>query len=114
MQPAIEKFMGYLRYERNASPATIAHYRIDLEQFRDFLTPPGESTLALDQVDHKIIREFVSSLYDRRLEKSSIARKLAAMRSFFKFCVRADGAREKSLPQWGKWNKADAEFLEGR
>jgi integrase/recombinase XerC len=88
MQPAIEKFMNYLRYERNASPATISHYRIDLEQFRDFLTPPGESTLALDQVDHKIIREFVSSLYDRRLEKSSIARKLAAMRSFFKFCVR--------------------------
>jgi len=88
MQPAIEKFIYYLRYERNASPATIGDYRCDIEQFRDFLTPPGESTMALDQVDHKIVREFVSWLYDRRLEKSSVARKLAALRSFFKFCVR--------------------------
>ena len=60
MQPAIEKFIYYLRYERNASPATIGDYRCDIEQFRDFLTPPGESTMALDQVDHKIVREFVS------------------------------------------------------
>ena len=88
MQPAIEKFIYYLRYERNASPATIGDYRCDIEQFRDFLTPPGESTMALDEVDHKIVREFVSWLYDRRLEKTSIARKLAALRSFFKFCVR--------------------------
>jgi len=88
MQPAIEKFIYYLRYERNASPATIGDYRCDIEQFRDFLTPPGESTMALDEVDHKIVREFVSWLYDRRLEKTSIARKLAALRSFFKFCIR--------------------------
>jgi integrase/recombinase XerC len=88
MQQAIENFIYYLRYERNASPATIGDYRCDIEQFRDFLTPPGESTMALDQVDHKIVREFVSWLYDRRLEKSSVARKLAALRSFFKFCVR--------------------------
>jgi integrase/recombinase XerC len=88
MQPAIEKFIYYLRYERNASPGTIGDYRGDIEQFRDFLTPPGESTMAIEQVDHKIVREFVSWLYDRRLEKSSVARKLAALRSFFKFCVR--------------------------
>ena len=67
MQPAIEKFIYYLRYERNSSPATIGDYRCDIEQFRDFLTPPGESTMALDEVDHKIVREFVSWLYDRRL-----------------------------------------------
>ena len=51
MQPAIEKFIQYLRYERNASPATIGDYRCDIEQFRDFLTPPGEPTMALDQLD---------------------------------------------------------------
>jgi len=88
MQPAIEKFIEYLRFERNASPATIGDYRCDIQQFRDFVTPPGEAAMALDQVDHKIVREFVSWLYDRRLEKTSIARKLAALRSFFKFCVR--------------------------
>jgi integrase/recombinase XerC len=94
MQGAIEKFIYYLRYERNASPATMGDYRCDIEQFRDFLTPPGEATMPLDQVDHKIIREFVSSLYDRRLEKTSIARKLAALRSFFKFCVREHITRQ--------------------
>jgi len=94
MQTAIEKFIHYLRYERNASPSTIGDYRCDIEQFRDFLTPPGESTMGLDQVDHKIIREFVSTLYDRRLEKASVARKLAALRSFFKFCVREHIAKQ--------------------
>src|ERR1700690_1514722 len=94
MQAAIEKFIHYLRYERNASPSTIGDYRCDIEQFRDFLTPPGESTMGLDQVDHKIIREFVSTLCDRRLEKASVARKLAALRSFFKFCVREHIAKQ--------------------
>ena len=88
MKEAIEKFVGYLRYERNASPSTLRDYRFDVEQFRDFLTPPGEATLPLDQVDHRVIREFVSWLWDRRLEKASVARKLAALRTFFKFCVR--------------------------
>jgi integrase/recombinase XerC len=88
MQPVIEQFIAYLRYERNASPYTLTKYRCDVEQFRNFLTPPGENTLALAQVDHQIIREFVSSLYDRKLQKASVARKLAALRTFFKFCVR--------------------------
>ena len=87
MQPLIDRFVDYLRDERNASPRTLGDYRFDLEQFRDFLTPPGEKTMPLDQVDHPVIREFVSWLYDRKLEKSSVARKLAALRSFFKYCV---------------------------
>jgi integrase/recombinase XerC len=88
LQPTIEQFVAYLRYEKNASPYTLIKYRCDVEQFRDFLTPPGEKTLPLAQVDHQIIREFVSSLYDRKLEKASVARKLAALRTFFRFCVR--------------------------
>jgi integrase/recombinase XerC len=88
MQAAIEKFIQYLQYERNASPRTIVDYRCDIEQFRDFLTPPGEKTLPLEQVDHRIVREFVGLLYERGLEKASVARKLAALRTFFKFCIR--------------------------
>src|SRR5579872_5218011 len=88
LKDAIERFINYLRYERNASPDTLRNYFRDLEQFREFLTPPGESTLPLHKVDNRIIREFIGSLYERRLQKSSVARKLAAMRSFFKFCVR--------------------------
>jgi len=88
MKQIIDQFIAYLRYERNASPCTIREYRRDVTQFAQFLTPPGEKTMPLRQVDHKIIREFVSSLYDQNLERSSIARKLAALRTFFKFSMR--------------------------
>ncbi|MGB0037009.1 MAG: tyrosine recombinase XerC [Candidatus Acidiferrales bacterium] len=88
MKQPIEKFINYLRYERNASPATIGDYRSDLEQFQKFLTPPGEKTLPLGEVDHRVIREFISWLYERRLQKASVARKLACLRTFFRFCVR--------------------------
>jgi integrase/recombinase XerC len=84
----VEQFVKYLLYERNASPATIASYRGDLALLQEFLTPPGEPTMALGDVDHRIIREFVSWLYDRKMQKASVARKLAALRTFFKFCVR--------------------------
>jgi integrase/recombinase XerC len=88
MKRTIEKFANYLRYERNVSPATIHNYRGDLELFREFLTPPGEKTMALQHVDARIVREFVGWLYDRKMQKVSVARKLAALRTFFKFCVR--------------------------
>jgi integrase/recombinase XerC len=88
MKKAIEGFIQYLRYERNASPETITEYGRDVEQFREFLTPPGEPTMPLDQVDHRIVREYVGLLYERHLERSSVARKLAALRTFFRYCVR--------------------------
>jgi integrase/recombinase XerC len=88
IESAITKFLHYLQYVRNASPKTIVNYKIDLEQFLAYVTPPGEKPMALGTVDHLTIREFVNHLYDRGLEKSSIARKMAALRSFFRFCVR--------------------------
>src|ERR1700691_4836850 len=96
MKQTIQKFVYYLRYERNASPATIGDYRFDVTQFSEFLTPPGEPTLDLAKVDHRVIREFVSWLHDRGLAKPSIARKLAALRTFFKFCVREGFAKQNA------------------
>jgi integrase/recombinase XerC len=88
VKQTIEQFARYLRYERNVSPVTIHNYRGDLQLFREFLTPPGEKTMPLENVDARIIREFVGWLYDRKMQKVSVARKLAALRTFFKFCVR--------------------------
>lgn len=88
IESATAKFLYYLQYVRNASPKTIVNYKIDLDQFLAYLTPPGEKPMALEKVSHLVIREFVNHLYDRGLEKSSIARKMAAIRSFFRFCVR--------------------------
>jgi integrase/recombinase XerC len=88
MKSAVGRFLQYLRAVRNASPNTVRSYEIDLTQFHGFLTPPGAETPALADVTHLMIREFVARLHDLKLEKSSIARKLAAIRSFFKFAVR--------------------------
>ncbi len=88
MKQTIQKYLEYLRAVRNASPHTLVNYKNDLEQFVEFLTPPEMETPPLRQVTHRLIREFVGHLHDRRMEKSSIARKLAALRSFFKYCVR--------------------------
>jgi len=94
MQEAIEKFLRYLRDERNASLHTLRNYRSDLAQFRHYLTPPGGKPPAMSRLDHRLIREYLAWLHDQHLEKASIARKLAALRSFFKFCVREDLLRQ--------------------
>jgi integrase/recombinase XerC len=88
MKPTIQKYLEYLRSVRNASPHTLINYGNDLEQFVTFLTPPGVETPELKQLTHHVIREFVGHLHEQGMEKSSIARKLAALRSFFKYCVR--------------------------
>jgi integrase/recombinase XerC len=88
IKQAIEDFIAYLRHVRNASPSTLRNYKKDLEQFLEYLTPPDTKPLSLTAVDHLMIREFVAYLHDRGLKKSSIGRKVAALRSFFKFCVR--------------------------
>src|SRR5260221_341075 len=88
MKQAIEKYLQYLQSVRNSSPHTILNYGHDLEQFMAYLSPPGEQPPALPKITHLIIREFVGHLHEQGLEKSSIARKLAALRSFFKYCVR--------------------------
>jgi integrase/recombinase XerC len=87
MIEAIKKYLYHMRYVRNSSPETLRKYAGDLQQFVRFITPPGERILPIDEIDHRIIREFVSDMHDRQLERTTIARKLAALRSFFKFCV---------------------------
>lgn len=94
MKPTIQKYLEYLRSVRNASPHTLINYGHDLEQFVAFLTPPGAETPGLEQITHHIIREFVGHLHESGMEKSSIARKLAALRSFFKYCVREGKLKE--------------------
>jgi integrase/recombinase XerC len=94
MKEAISKYLEYLQSVRNSSPHTILNYRKDLEQFLVYLSPPGTRPPALTGVTHSLIREFVAHLHDHGLEKSSIARKLAALRSFFKYCVREGHLKE--------------------
>ena len=94
MKEAIEKYLQYLRSVKNSSPHTILNYQRDLEQFISYLSPPGTQPPKLKHITHHTIREFVGHLHVSKLAKSSIARKLAALRSFFKYCVREDLVKE--------------------
>src|SRR5258708_2697043 len=94
MKIPVQEFLEYLRSVRHYSPLTIANYGTDLDQFLIYLTPPGVESPALQSVTHSEIREFVSHLHDLGLQKSSIARKLAAIRSLFKYCVRQQLLKE--------------------
>ena len=89
MHNLIEQFLEHLRYERNVSAHTLRNYSSDLEQFLHFLTA-GEKRKApeISEIDHLTIREWLSSLHSAKKTKASIARKLAALRTFFQFLVR--------------------------
>jgi len=89
MDELIERYIQYLRYERNASPHTVRNYHSDLVQFRDFLAQgqPG-SKVSLKSIDALRIRGFLAFLFEKEKKKTSIARKLAAVRAFFKFLSR--------------------------
>ena len=89
MDELIERYMNYLRYERNASPHTVRNYRTDLLQFRDYLAQGRPTTdIDLKTVDALRIRGFLGILFAKQEKKSSIARKLSAVRAFFKFLKR--------------------------
>jgi integrase/recombinase XerC len=94
MKQAIARYLEYLRSVKNSSPHTISNYGKDLDQFIVYLSPPGSPPPALTSVTHAMIREFVGHLHNHGLQKSSIARKLAALRSFFKYCVREGHLKE--------------------
>src|ERR1700730_3355218 len=97
MKQAIDRYLQYLASVKNSSPHTIVNYGNDLGQFVAYLSAPGARPPALTAVTHTIIREFVGHLHDQGLQKSSIARKLAALRSFFKYCV-AEGVLRGGEP----------------
>lgn len=82
----IEAFIEYLQIEKNASPYTIKYYQNDLEGFFEFLS--GEAIDQLNQVDQRVVRLFLTSLYDQQLSRRSVARKISAIRSFYKFMER--------------------------
>lgn len=83
MQRYIDKFMNYLKVEKNASAHTITNYTVDLDVFKDFL---GDKEI--ETVDHLSLRRFLAELRAKNYAKRTVARKLASLRSFFRFLFR--------------------------
>jgi integrase/recombinase XerC len=116
MEKLLEQFFEHLRYERNVSEHTLRNYSSDLQQFLDYLAPADQKTGKRNipyprEIDHITIREWLATLHTAQKRKSSIARKLAALRTFLQFLVReglletnpaklvSTPHQEKKLPQ---------------
>src|SRR5512143_2698882 len=80
-------FLEYLRYERGASDNTITSYENDIEQFYEYLRET-QKAVDLTSVDNMDIRGFLAHMAQKGLKKSSAQRKLASIRSFFKYLYR--------------------------
>ncbi|HEY3056298.1 MAG TPA: tyrosine recombinase XerC [Thermoanaerobaculia bacterium] len=114
MKGEIGDFLDYLTYERNVSINTVCAYRDDLESFVSFLCNDyftlGRDQLDFRRVDNLTIRAYLAHLARRRLSRSSVARHLSSLRSFFRHLMReslveanpargvATPKREKHLP----------------
>lgn len=95
MQLAVAAFLRHLDLERNASSHTVRAYGEDLEQFRLYLERTLGRAARPPEVDHLLIRGFLAHLHGRGLKKVSAARKLASLRTFFRFLCR-EGVLDKN------------------
>lgn len=85
-QEQIDLFLNYLAQERNVSVHTVRNYGVDLAQFYSSLDTEQAAIFPV-QTNQQMIRGFLSVLDERGVSKQTIARKIAALRSFFKFLM---------------------------
>ena len=84
----VAQFFQHLKYERNLSPHTLRNYASDLEQFQQHLfSVEKRDDFPLEQIDRLTIREWMATLHGNH-KKTSVARKLASLRTFFQFLIR--------------------------
>jgi integrase/recombinase XerC len=105
MDAAVGSFLEHLSVERGASAHTLRSYTADLTEFSRFLADEGISGLAA--ADTRAVRAYLAGLHRRRLSKATIARKLAAVRSCFRFLARrgrleSNPARGVRSPRLGR------------
>lgn len=84
----IDSFINYLEYEKKASPHTVTAYRHDLEQFQEFALISFDKD-SISEADHTEIRAWVIDLVDEGLSSTTVNRKMATLRSFYKFLLRS-------------------------
>ena len=111
--PMVEKFLDYIKFERNYSPMTVINYRKDLIEFERFYKQL-DCQLSWESVDSDVVRNWMEFMMDRGNSASSVNRRLSALRSFYRFALRRKlvdrdpvhglqgPKRQKPLPQFLK------------
>ena len=88
MYPAIKRFLRYLDVERDVSPHTLKGYREDLESLAVYLSDDSGQPPAPGGIDPLDLRQYISDLHEAGYARTSISRRLASLRSFFRFAQR--------------------------
>lgn len=106
LHEAVNDFMGELG-RRNDSPHTIRNYSSDLQELLAYFSPQGSQPPSVEAIDLLTLREWLGHLYDREQQPATIRRKLASVRSLFRFLAREhriqqDPARLLRLPKMPK------------
>jgi integrase/recombinase XerC len=87
LEAGVGRYLAELA-RQNASRHTVRNYASDLAQFVGYFSPSGAEPPSPSAIDAPALREWLTSLFDRKLDPISIRRKLAAVRSFFQFLLR--------------------------
>ncbi|MFV1967627.1 MAG: tyrosine recombinase XerC [Pirellulaceae bacterium] len=88
MQTATERFLRYLQVERNASELTVKSYREDLTSLGEYLTEVFGRSIRPGEITTYELRGYVAALHEAGYAKTSVSRRLASLRSFFRFAQR--------------------------
>lgn len=92
----IEKFIDYLRLEKNYSNHTITAYKTDLNNFSQYLVE-SELNIEIEHVDYKIIRLWILKMVNQNISNRSINRKISSLKSFYKFLIKTDTVKVSPL-----------------
>lgn len=95
MEQALADFLRHLGLEKNASAYTVKSYREDLSQAVEFFRERGGSALRPEQLSTRLIRAFMAWLHDQGYARTTISRRIAAVRSWCRFLCR-QGVLEKN------------------
>lgn len=91
----IDSFLNFLQFEKRFSPHTVVSYRNDLNQFAGYLKATYEEEPAT--ASYTMIRSWIVSLVEQKLDALSINRKIASLRSFFKFLQRQEVVKKDPM-----------------
>ena len=81
----INEFLKYINLEKNYSEHTILNYNEDLTEFIKFL---DKECISIIDTDYKIIRNYLSYMYDKKYEVKTISRHISTLRSFYKYLLK--------------------------